>query len=68
MGDTDDLRGHDDSIATFIGVFHADKLSAGMDQHRDLQKQALSLPHSVVFPHCIEDLEHIFLYGLRVAA
>ena len=68
MGDTDDLRGHNDVVSALVGIPDADKLSAGVDQHRDLQKQALSLPHSVVFPHCIENLEHIFLDSLRVTA
>ena len=68
MGDSDDLRGHDDIICTFIGIPDTDEFSAGVDDHGDLQEQPLSASHFMIALHGVEDLEHIFLDGLRVTA
>ena len=47
VGQSDDLRGHNNLIGALRRAVHADVFAAVVKKHRDLQQKALSFSHAV---------------------
>ena len=66
MGQTDNLRGHNDLVGAFRRMGHTDVFTTVMKPDRNLQKQALSLLHTVNPLHFVEDGESQIFRSLKM--